>query len=83
PVIVSTGRFQWNETDVALAGYGNIQIARTFNSQEPRSGIFGNGWTVSCEISLLKTVDQIETDAGVEAQEQYVLRTGSGKRYTW
>lgn len=75
PVYTATGHFVWSDTDVALNGRPSIGITRTYNSHDPRAGIFGNGWTVGCELALYKAT-RFEDDATI-----YTLRVGNGKRY--
>jgi YD repeat-containing protein len=48
---------------------------RTYNSHDPRDGLFGNGWTVDCESGLFLN----ETTEGY----QYILRRSDGKRYVY
>jgi RHS repeat-associated protein len=76
PVYVPTGHFVWTETDIAMPGRPDISLTRTYNSHDPRDGMFGNGWTVGCETGLFATVS-------AEGQPQYRLVTSNGKRYTF
>jgi RHS repeat-associated protein len=76
PVYVPTGHFIWTESDIALAGRPSLKISRTYNSHDPRTGIFGKGWSSSCDPSLTKVVD-------ADGTVSYVLRKASGKRHEY
>jgi RHS repeat-associated protein len=54
PVNVATGNFVDQVTDVTTSQAG-LGFARTYNSQDPRVGVLGRGWTGSYSASL--TVD--------------------------
>ncbi len=48
-----TGNFVMDEADLTLAGRGSvIEFGRTYNSQDPSKGLFGNGWNSSLEVSV-------------------------------
>lgn len=74
PVYVSTGHLIWTETDVVLKGRPRLAISRTFNSNDPRDGLFGNGWSVGCDVGLYKATNG--------NQMEYIHRNADGKRYT-
>jgi RHS repeat-associated protein len=73
PVYIPTGHLVWTETDVVLKGRPYLAIARTYNSHDPRDGLFGNGWSVGCDVGLYLADDGTTT--------KYVLRQANGKRY--
>jgi RHS repeat-associated protein len=50
-----------------------MRITRTYNSQDARDGLFGNGWSVSFDMALYQAIE-----GGVS---EYILRTANGKRY--
>ena len=75
PVYVPTGHFIWSDTDIVLPGQPPLMLTRTHNSNDPRPGIFGNGWTQDCEMALLRVVDGEQT--------RYLLRDVNGKRYDY
>lgn len=74
PVYIPNGQFVWSDTDVALKGRPDLRVRRTYNSQDARDGLFGNGWSVSFDIALYQAVQ-----GGVTSE--YILRTANGKRY--
>lgn len=81
PVYVATGHLLWSETDVSLNGRPNLSVSRAYNSHDPRDGLFGNGWSTNCEISIYKTTS-IDEETGAE-QEQYVILLPNGKRHIY
>ncbi|QJX02975.1 hypothetical protein HML84_18940 [Alcanivorax sp. IO_7] len=79
-----TGHFIWSDTDVRLAGRPGLSLRRTYNSHDPRDGMFGNGWSSSCEASLYKTVREGKDEQGAAtARVLYQLLLPNGKRYTY
>ena len=76
PVYTARGHFIWKDMDVSLAGKPSIDIRRTYNSHDPRDGIFGNGWSSNCEPLLTKTNNSDGTTS-------FIHRVTSGKRYTY
>jgi RHS repeat-associated protein len=52
PVYVATGHCYWVDTDVVLRGRPYIGVTRSFNSNDPVQGLFGNGWTVDFDVAL-------------------------------
>lgn len=74
PVYIPTGHFVWTETDIAMPGRPDLSLVRTYNSHDPRDGMFGNGWTVSCEMGLVASAD-------ADGRPQYRLIGSNGKRY--
>ena len=84
PIYVPTGHFIWSDTDVTLAGRPSLSLRRTYNSHDPRDGMFGNGWSSSCEPSLYKTLHEGKDEQGnATAQVLYQLLLPNGKRYTY
>jgi RHS repeat-associated protein len=75
PVYVPTGHLTWSETDVVLKGRPSIALVRTYNSRDPRDGLFGNGWAVGCDVALYRSDDG--------TTRKYVLRNPDGKRYEY
>ena len=76
PVYTAKGHFVWRESDVTLAGRPSVSVNRTYNSHDPRDGIFGNGWSSNCEPILNKVTDP-------DDQVSYVYVAADGKRYTY
>lgn len=69
PVNTATGNFYHHVTDALLPGIGvPFAFTRHYNSLDPSSGPFGQGWSHSYNVSL--AIDQ-DGDA--------VLRTDDGK----
>lgn len=85
PVYLSTGHFIWQETDVQLKGRPSMTVTRTFNSHDPRFGLMGTGWSMSCDQGLVYTVkyESSDGDTGGESVGQYVRRLPNGKRYIY
>jgi RHS repeat-associated protein len=52
PVYAATGHCFWSDTDVVLRGRPYLGVSRSFNSNDPVSGLFGNGWTIDFDIAL-------------------------------
>jgi RHS repeat-associated protein len=53
-----TGSFTAGDTDVSIAGRGPTpQFTRTYNSNDPRPGAFGLGWTHNYAIHLARPTD--------------------------
>ncbi|MBL1275075.1 MAG: RHS domain-containing protein [Ectothiorhodospiraceae bacterium] len=83
PVYLATGHFIWSETDIDLKGRPRLAVDRTFNSHDPRIGLVGNGWSMSCDKGLLYTVRyDIENNVTTKIRE-YVRRLPNGKRYIY
>ena len=76
PVYVASGNLIWKENDISLSGRPNISVNRTYNSHDPRSGIFGNGWSSNCDPTLKKV------DNG-DGTFTYIYRVEDGKRYEY
>ena len=75
PVYAPTGHFVWSDTDIALRGRPYLGITRTYNSNDPRAGLFGNGWSISCDVGLYATTSGSEL--------HLVYRAPDGKRYQY
>src|SRR6185436_20290712 len=75
PVYIPTGHFVWTDRDVELRGRPRLVVARTFNSNDPRLGPFGNGWSVPWDVALYATTsgDQLKL----------IYRDADGKRYEY
>jgi RHS repeat-associated protein len=76
PVYARSGDFIWSEADVALSGRPTLGLSRTYNSRDPRVGLFGNGWLSGWEVSLFKII-------GSNQQTQYIFKSANGKRYEY
>ncbi|HHL45989.1 MAG TPA: RHS repeat protein [Gammaproteobacteria bacterium] len=96
PVHISSGDLVWRETDIAIPGRVPLTLTRSYHSHDPRDGMFGKGWTVSCEASLIKVtggssllqVTEAEKDgnlsvSGPVVQIAYVLREAGGRRHAY
>ncbi|PAU77002.1 hypothetical protein CK501_15665 [Halovibrio salipaludis] len=81
PVYIPTGHFVWSDTDVGLPGRPQLGVSRTYNSHDPRDGLFGNGWSANCEVSVFETVT-VDEDSG-EPKKQYIVLLPNGKRYEY
>lgn len=75
PVYIPTGHLIWSDTDITLKGRPYLGVVRTYNSHDPRDGLFGNGWTAGCDVGLYTSTTGGET--------KYVLRAANGKRYEY
>jgi RHS repeat-associated protein len=82
PVYLPTGHFVWTETDVPAPAGAELSLTRTYNSHDPRDGLFGPGWSSGCDSGLFEYTGS-ELDAQGQPQEThgYLLRLGDGKRY--
>ena len=76
PVYTAKGHFIWGEVDAFLMGRPSLDIRRTYNSHDPRDGIFGNGWSSNCESFFSK----VENGDGTIS---YFHRFTSGKRFEY
>jgi RHS repeat-associated protein len=75
PVYLITGHLIWSATDLNMGGIPSLSITRTYNSNDPREGVFGNGWTIGCEVGLFQ-VDK-------SGSNYFVLRLANGKRHNY
>jgi YD repeat-containing protein len=85
PVYLATGHFIWSETDITLKGRPSLRASRTYNSHDPRIGLVGSGWSMSCDQGLIYTV-RYEPSGGniqVEYKREYQRRLSNGKRYIY
>ncbi len=73
PVYAATGHCVWSDTDVVLRGRPYIGVMRTFNSNDPVTGLFGNGWTIDFDVALYPA-----NAAGVQ---QRIYKAPNGKRF--
>lgn len=83
PVYLSTGHFIWQETDVRLKGRPTLAVTRTFNSHDPRAGLLGNGWSMSCDQGLVFNYKYTGGNTSDSFVPQYVRRLPNGKRYIY
>jgi RHS repeat-associated protein len=79
PVYVATGQFKWADTDLKLPGRPGLGITRTYQSNDPREGRFGNGWSFGCDKLLLA----VQAAEGEGERTRYLLRLANGKRYAF
>lgn len=75
PIYLITGHLIWSAKDLSIGGSPALSITRTYNSHDPRDGLFGNGWTVGCEVGLFRVDNSGTTN--------YVLRLANGKRHNY
>ncbi|MDZ7858414.1 RHS repeat-associated core domain-containing protein [Sphaerotilus sp.] len=75
PIYVGTGHCFWSDVDVVLRGRPFVGVKRTYNSNDPVVGLFGNGWTVDFDIALYPA-----TSSG---QQQRVFKAANGKRFIY
>lgn len=58
PVELASGNFSYSTRDLAIPGLGpDIDLARTYNSNDMRRGPFGNGWVFPYDQRLVETTD--------------------------
>lgn len=81
PVYLATGQFNWIDTDILLKGRPQIEINRSYQSNDPRDGYFGNGWSFDHDRSLTLVTDCSITVNGACHGLKYIMRLGNGKRY--
>ena len=79
PVYLKSGHLVWTDTDVVLPGQNPLKISPVFNSNDPKDGPFGKGWSFGCETSLFKIVGTEEGN-GIQDVESFILRLGNGRR---
>jgi RHS repeat-associated protein len=75
PIYVGTGHCFWTDIDVVLRGRPHIGVKRTYNSNDPVVGLFGNGWGVDFDIALYPA-----TSSGVQ---QRIFKAANGKRFVY
>ena len=84
PVQVSTGHFLWQEVDVVIEGSPGLTLTRSYNSNDPRDGMFGHGWSSNCDNALLQFAgSEFDSNNTVVAASGFVFRAANGKRYTF
>lgn len=83
PVFLKSGQLFWKETDISLGGRPEMKLVRTFHSQDHKDGMFGPGWTGSCQPTLVRTLDyRNESGGNVEfLVVVWALRMPDGKRF--
>ena len=73
PIELATGNFIYSAQDLFIPGVGpSLSVTRTYNSQDRRNGLFGEGWSFSYENRLIETTDG--------SQQYATCRDGDGKR---
>lgn len=73
PFEIATGNFIYSVQDVFVRGLGpSLSVVRTYNAQDMRDSMFGQGWSFSYESRLVETADG--------TQQYAVCREGDGKR---
>lgn len=84
PVYVATGHLVWKETDIVLKGRPALGLSRTFNSNDPRTGLFGRGWISGCDEFFGKMkITEADAEGNLTSSHRYVLRLGNGYRYVF
>ncbi len=78
PVYMKTGHFTWNETDVVLQGKPSLSLSRGFTSQEPRVGLFGNGWISGYEENAVYYTKSL---SGGNSSNHIIFRLSNGLRF--
>lgn len=85
PVYLKNLSFVWKEIDISLPGRPKLGLERIYNSFDSTEGIFGKGWTGSCEERLVKVEDVLTPEEdGVETTQNiqyYEYFTKSGISY--
>jgi len=82
PIYLATGYLTWQKTDIQLNGRPNLHLTRTYNSHDPRYGIFGQGWHTNCETKLIKVIDHTtDTNNQTHQTTKYLYRIADGRRY--
>lgn len=73
PFEIATGNFIYGAQDIYIHGVGPaLSVARTYNGEDMRDGMFGQGWSFNYENRLIETSDG--------SQQYAVCRQGDGKR---
>ncbi|MBX2809165.1 MAG: RHS domain-containing protein, partial [Cellvibrionaceae bacterium] len=80
---IATGHFIWSETDITLKGRPTLAVTRTYNSHDPRVGLLGNSWSMSCDSTLLYTVSSESSNSTTTTVREFVRKLSNGKRYTY
>ena len=80
PVYAATGFLIWTDVDFVLPGSPQLHISRTYNSHDPRNGLFGNGWSFNCGKSLHQYK---KIDSEGHKTIGYRLRFGNGRRFDY
>ncbi|MEX2962242.1 RHS repeat-associated core domain-containing protein [Microbulbifer sp. TYP-18] len=85
PVYLATGQLIWSETDIVLKGRPALSVSRTYNSHDPRVGLLGNGWSMSCDRGLIYTVRyEVDETSNLTTQvREFIRRLPNGKRYVY
>jgi RHS repeat-associated protein len=73
PFEIATGNFIHSVTDLSIRSLGPaLDVTRTYNSRDMRSGPFGHGWSFVYDQRLIEVTDGLVTHA--------ICRGGDGKR---
>jgi RHS repeat-associated protein len=84
PVYLPTGHLLWSENDLSIPGRPGLTLSRTYNSHDPRDGMFGKGWSSGCESGLFDFIgSELTEERTVNRYRGAVYRTSNGKRYTF
>jgi RHS repeat-associated protein len=75
PVFAATGDAIWRTVDLALPGRPDMRLTRSYNSRDPVTSIFGNGWSSNVDISLYP--------ASRSGKALLVFKDANGKRYEY
>jgi len=75
PVYAAMGHCFWSTVDLTLRGRPYMGVRRTYNSNDPVVGLFGNGWSVDFDIALYPA-----TNSGVQ---QRIFKASNGKRFIY
>ncbi len=75
PVYAALGHAIWSSTDMVLRGRPYLGAVRTYNSNDPVVGLFGNGWSVDFDIALYPA-----NNSGVQ---QRIYKAANGKRFVY
>ncbi len=82
PVVLKTGFFTWNSSDISLIGKPSVTLSRHYTAFEPHLGLFGNSWISNFEKIFLKTVKYSKDDNDTKQSEIYfIYRQPDGLRY--
>ncbi len=83
PINPVTGNFYENFTDLTypttVGAYINLDLTRSYNSQEPISGFFGKGWSSTYEMNLVEnTTSGVITITNADGRRDPYTPNGSG-----
>jgi RHS repeat-associated protein len=75
PAYAATGHAVWQQTDINLAGTPYVGVIRTYNSNDPVVGLFGNGWAACFDVALYP--------ANFGGYQWRVFKAANGKRVSY